>query len=112
MPARGVRSAGASSASRVSPSSVVIVVGSGTEAQRRVPPAVTTDFDFDRETRVAALGDGRYETELDRAWWVHRGPNGGYLAAIVLRALADAVGDDDRAPRSLTVHYAEPPVDG
>jgi acyl-CoA thioesterase len=69
-------------------------------------------FDFDRETAVRSLGDGRYEANLDRAWWVHRGPNGGYLAAIVLRALSEAVGDAVRAPRSLTVHYAAPPAEG
>lgn len=69
-------------------------------------------FDFDAETAVIPLGDGRYEAPLDRSWWVHRGPNGGYLAAIVLRALADTVGDLERAPRSLTVHYASPPADG
>ncbi len=69
-------------------------------------------FDFDRETAVRPLGDGRYEAKLDRAWWVHRGPNGGYLAAIVLRALTETVGDSERAPRSLTVHYASPPAEG
>jgi acyl-CoA thioesterase len=69
-------------------------------------------FDFDRETAVRPLGDGRYEAQLDRAWWVHRGPNGGYLAAIVLRALTETVGDASRAPRSLTVHYAAPPAEG
>lgn len=69
-------------------------------------------FDFDRETAVRPLGGARYESRLDRAWWVHRGPNGGYLAAIALRALSEAVADDERAPRSLTVHYAAPPVEG
>ena len=69
-------------------------------------------FDFDRETAVRPLGDGRFEAHLDRAWWVHRGPNGGYLAAIVLRAFAETVGDPGRAPRSLTVHYAAPPAEG
>jgi acyl-CoA thioesterase len=69
-------------------------------------------FDFDRETAVRPLGDGRYESHLDRAWWVHRGPNGGYLAAIVLRALTEAVDDEERSPRSLTVHYAAPPGEG
>src|SRR5215218_3355731 len=69
-------------------------------------------FDFDRETAVRSLGDGRYEGGLDRAWWVHRGPNGGYLAAIVLRALTETVGDADRSPRSLTVHYVAPPAEG
>jgi acyl-coenzyme A thioesterase PaaI-like protein len=69
-------------------------------------------FDFDRETGVRPLGDGRYEANLDRSWWVHRGPNGGYLAAIVLRALTGAVADMERSPRSLTVHYAAPPAEG
>ena len=69
-------------------------------------------FDFDRETAVRPLGDGRYESRLDRAWWVHRGPNGGYLAAIVLRALTEAVSDAERSPRSLTVHYVAPPAEG
>ncbi|HEY4402993.1 MAG TPA: thioesterase family protein [Acidimicrobiia bacterium] len=69
-------------------------------------------FDFDRETAVRPLGDGRYESRLDRAWWVHRGPNGGYLAAIVLRALTEAVDDAERSPRSLTVHYVAPPAEG
>jgi acyl-CoA thioesterase len=73
---------------------------------------MASGFDFDRETAVRPLGDGQYEGNLDRAWWVHRGPNGGYLAAIVLRALSDAVGDSARAPRSLTVHYATPPAEG
>ncbi len=69
-------------------------------------------FDFDAETAVATLGDGRYSAGLDRSWWVQRGPNGGYLAAIVLRALTETVADPERTPRSLTVHYAAPPGDG
>jgi acyl-CoA thioesterase len=73
---------------------------------------VPRTFDFDRETAVRPLGDGRYESRLDRAWWVHRGPNGGYLAAIVLRSLTEAVGDAERSPRSLTVHYVAPPAEG
>jgi acyl-CoA thioesterase len=73
---------------------------------------VARTFDFDRETAVRPLGDGRYESRLDRAWWVHRGPNGGYLAAIVLRALTEAVADAERSPRSLTVHYVAPPAEG
>jgi acyl-CoA thioesterase len=45
-------------------------------------------------------------------WWVMRGPNGGYLAAVILRALTDAVDDESRSPRSLTVHYASPAGEG
>jgi acyl-CoA thioesterase len=73
---------------------------------------MVSGFDFDRETAVRPVGEGRYESHLDRAWWVHRGPNGGYLAAIALRALAEAVADPHRSPRSLTVHYAAPPAEG
>jgi acyl-CoA thioesterase len=40
------------------------------------------------------------------------GPNGGYLATIVLRAMAAAVADPLRAPRSLTLHYLRPPAAG
>jgi acyl-CoA thioesterase len=69
-------------------------------------------FDFDAETATVPLGEGRYSATLDPAWWVHRGPNGGYLAAIVLRALGMEVDDPERPPRSLTVHYAAPPGEG
>jgi acyl-CoA thioesterase len=49
---------------------------------------------------------------MDTGWWIQRGPNGGYVAAIVLRALQEALGDDDRHPRSLTLHYLSPPAEG
>ncbi len=73
---------------------------------------VTPDFDFDRETAVVAVAEHRYEATLDRSWWVHRGPNGGYLAAIVMRAFEATVDDPGRSARSLTIHYAAPPGDG
>ena len=62
---------------------------------------------FDRETAVTKQGDGRYSATMATSWWVVRGPNGGYLAAIILRTLTDAVDDPERTPRSLTVHYAQ-----
>jgi acyl-CoA thioesterase len=67
---------------------------------------------FDRDTAVQALGSGRFEARIDPGWFVVRGPNGGYIAAILLRALAAAVDEPARAPRSLTVHYTAPPVEG
>lgn len=66
---------------------------------------------FDRDTALGPLGDGVYQGRIDTGWWVVRGPNGGYVAAIVLKALAAEV-EPDRAPRSLTVHYTAPPVEG
>jgi len=67
---------------------------------------------FDRDTALTPLGDGRFAGTIDHGWWIERGPNGGYIAAIVLRGLALAIGDADRTPRSLTVHYLAPPTEG
>jgi acyl-CoA thioesterase len=67
---------------------------------------------FDRATAVTAAGDGAWRASVDPAWSVPRGPNGGYLAAIVLRAILAEVGDPAREPRSLTLHYLRPPAPG
>jgi acyl-CoA thioesterase len=67
---------------------------------------------FASDTAVAPLGDGRYRASLDTGWWIQRGPNGGYLAAILLRAIREEVADDARRTRSLTIHYLRPPVEG
>src|SRR3990172_9469408 len=67
---------------------------------------------FERDTAVEHLGDGRYAARIDRGWWIVRGPNGGYVAAILLRALTHAIGDPARLPRSFTVHYTSPPAEG
>ena len=71
---------------------------------------------FDRDTGLRAVGptDGGirvHEGRIDRGWWIVRGPNGGYVAALLLRALAAEV-PAERAPRSLTVHYTAPPAEG
>ena len=78
------------------------------------PPDSVHRFDADTAVkRLAAAGDGHvFEAEMRRGWWIVRGPNGGYVAAVLLRALTETVGDPGRAPRSLTVHYAAPPAEG
>lgn len=67
---------------------------------------------FDDDTRLTPAGDGRWRGRIDGSWWVQRGPNGGYVAAIVLRAMQLAVADPRRHPRALTVHYLAAPVEG
>ena len=67
---------------------------------------------FDRATAVEPLGDGRYAATVDTAWNAPRGPNGGYLAALVVRAVDAAVADPGRAARSLTLHYLRAPQGG
>lgn len=67
---------------------------------------------FDQETAVRPTGAGRYSATMSREWWVARGPNGGYVAAVILRAMEHEIDDPGRAPRSLTVHYLSPAGDG
>ena len=67
---------------------------------------------FEQATAVTALGDGRWKATADPAWFATVGPNGGYTAAIVLRAMTSELNDPAREPRSLTLHYLRPLVAG
>ncbi len=77
---------------------------------------------FDRDTAVHRLDpaggtNGRqptvsYEADIAPGWRAGRGPHGGYLAAMLLRALTETVDDPTRTPRSLTVHYPSSPAPG
>ncbi len=57
-------------------------------------------------------GIGRYAARIDPGWWIERGPNGGYVAALILRAVTAEVADPERRLRSFTVHYLAPPDEG
>lgn len=68
------------------------------------------DTAFARATAVTGQGDGRYAAVVDGGWDAPTGPNGGYLAAIVVRALeAELARDGERRLRSLTLHYLRRP---
>jgi acyl-CoA thioesterase len=74
---------------------------------------------FERDTAVSRRGDGEpgsteaiFDATVAEGWRAGRGPHGGYLAAMILRALTDAVADPGRSPRSLTIHYARAPEPG
>jgi acyl-CoA thioesterase len=67
---------------------------------------------FDTATEITPIGDGRWTSPIDQGWFTPNGPNGGYLAAIVLRAVVAAAGEAPRSPRSLTLHYLRPPQPG
>jgi hypothetical protein len=61
---------------------------------------------FARATAVEPSGDGGYAAVVDPGWSAPTGPNGGYLAAILVRALqAEVDPAGERRLRSLTVHY-------
>src|SRR3954453_1254872 len=62
-----------------------------------------TDAEFDRAIALQPLGDGRYGAVVDPGWGAPMGPNGGYLAAIAVRALeAELDPAGERRLRSLT----------
>lgn len=70
------------------------------------------DTAFDRDTAVTARGEGNFDATIARGWRAGRGPHGGYLAAMLLRALIATVDDPTRTPRSLTIHYTRAPEPG
>jgi acyl-CoA thioesterase len=67
---------------------------------------------FATDTAATPLGSGRYAARVDPGWWIERGPNGGYVAALILRAVTAEVADPERRLRSFTVHYLAPPAEG
>ena len=73
---------------------------------------VAVPADFDADTAVAPIGDGTWGVEIRDEWSGPPGPNGGYVAALILRAIRAEVDDATREPRSLTIHYLRPPALG
>jgi acyl-CoA thioesterase len=82
---------------------------------------------FDRDTAVRPVdapchprADGgagssagaKFAAEISPEWRAGRGPNGGYMAAMLLRALTETVADPARSPRSLTIHFVRAPEPG
>lgn len=81
-------------------------------AGRDDAPDPTPPTRFAAETAVRALGSGRYEAQMHRSWWIINGPNGGYVAAVMLRAIVAEVADAARRPRTLSVQYLRAPAEG
>src|SRR3954452_10498076 len=67
---------------------------------------------FERDTSVREIEAGVFEGHVNRDWWIVFGPNGGFLAAMLVKAMGAAVDDHTRAPRALTIHYTAAPVEG
>lgn len=66
--------------------------------------------DFLRDSAVTPLGDGRYGAFVTPHWSAPVGPNGGYIAALVIRSMEAEVADPARHLRSLTLHYLRSPA--
>jgi acyl-CoA thioesterase len=63
-------------------------------------------------THVTPLGEGRYGSRFDAAWYQGRGAYGGIVSAQLLRAMEHQVADPARPVRSFTVHFCAPAVEG
>ena len=94
-------------------------IDAGGASPAEEPAAAPTKFDRDtavwREDAGGSSDVGpqtNFGAEIAPDWRAGRGPHGGYLAAMLLRALSESVADAERAPRSLTIHYARAPEAG
>jgi acyl-CoA thioesterase len=86
---------------------------SGCSAAERPPAARPPEqHRFDADIALRPAGAGAFDAEVASHWWVGRGPNGGYLAALILRGLIETVRAPERSPRSLTVHFLARPEAG
>jgi acyl-CoA thioesterase len=66
--------------------------------------------EFDRDTAVEPLGDGLYRGLVSGGYSIGPYPNGGYLLAIAVRALASELALPD--PIAVSAHYVTPSVSG
>ncbi|MFJ6747425.1 MULTISPECIES: thioesterase family protein [unclassified Streptomyces] len=72
--------------------------------------ATIGNSEFDRDTAVTRRAEGVYDAHLSAGWTIIRAVNGGYLLALMGRALGDALPHPD--PLSITAHYLRASVPG
>ncbi|MFG2436638.1 thioesterase family protein [Streptomyces sp. NPDC048508] len=65
--------------------------------------ATIGDSEFDRDTAVTRRAPGVYDVDLSAGWTIITAVNGGYLLAVLGRALADALPHSD--PFTVSAHY-------
>ncbi|WP_326577136.1 thioesterase family protein [Streptomyces sp. NBC_00481] len=65
--------------------------------------ATIGDSEFDRDTAVTLREPGVYDIDLSAGWTITGAVNGGYLLAVLGRALADALPHDD--PFTISAYY-------
>lgn len=62
---------------------------------------------FDQDTQLKAAEPGRFHGHVHAGWSVGTRPNGGYLLALAVAALREAL-PEHPDPLSVTVHYLQP----
>ncbi len=68
-----------------------------------------SESNFEADTSIRQV-DGGWEADLSPQWNIGNNPNGGYLLAIAVRAMAAEAGRPD--PVTVTAHYLSPPQTG
>jgi len=68
-------------------------------------------FQYDLETAVERVGDGHFRAHMSPAWNINTNPNGGYIIALLLRAMGELLPASPH-PISVTSHYLRPGVAG
>jgi acyl-coenzyme A thioesterase PaaI-like protein len=67
---------------------------------------------FEQAVAVQPAGPGRYRAVIDGAWDGPAAPNGGVLAAIMVRAAQAELGSQAPTPRTISAHFLEAPRHG
>ncbi|MGP4006416.1 thioesterase family protein [Streptomyces sp. 4N124] len=65
--------------------------------------ATIGDSEFDRDTALTPRGPGVYDIDISAGWTIINAVNGGYLLAVLGRALADTLPHGD--PFTISAHY-------
>lgn len=68
-------------------------------------------YAFDSETESSQVSDGHWQMHMVSDWNIGNNPNGGYLLACLLRAMAKLV-PDTPDPVAVTTHYLRPGLAG
>ncbi|HTU62018.1 MAG TPA: thioesterase family protein, partial [Polyangiales bacterium] len=67
---------------------------------------------FAQTTYAERAGEDLWQATIDPRWNVLRGPNGGYLAALLLTTMQRRLDDPTRKPRVLNLQYPKVPAPG
>jgi acyl-CoA thioesterase len=67
---------------------------------------------YGRATELESVREGLRTGRIDSSWYQGRGAFGGLLTALVLSAMKADVADEQRVPRSLTMHFCGPATAG
>lgn len=65
---------------------------------------------FDQDIALVSIGPGHYQVNISESWNVILGPNGGYIAAIILNGMKAQLGNAQT--RSITFHFLSASVPG